>query len=48
MFNLRMLELAGRWDEFFAQPDLWQRLTHRFVDTAYVTYRGPWNSDSDG
>jgi hypothetical protein len=36
MFNLRMLELAGRWDEFFAQPDLWQRLAHRFVDTAYV------------
>lgn len=48
MFNLRMLELAGRWDEFFAQPDLWQRLAHRFVDTAYVTYRGPWNSDSTG
>ena len=48
MFNLRMLDLAGRWDEFFAQPELWTSRAHRFVDTAYNTYRGPWNSASTG
>ena len=48
MFNLRMLDLAGRWDEFFAQPDLWVRQKHRFIATAYNTYRGPWNSKSAG
>ncbi len=31
VFNLRMLRLCGRWDEFWTQPDLTSRLVEGFV-----------------
>jgi hypothetical protein len=30
VLQLRMLELDGRWDEFWARPDITERLTEGF------------------
>ena len=34
VFNLRMLALVGRWDEFWNQPDLPDRLLTAFQDAS--------------
>lgn len=41
MFRLTMLDLVGRWAEWWEQPNLFASQAHRFADTAYRTRRGP-------
>ena len=41
MFRLRMLEIVGRWSEWWQQPDLPDQLARGFVHTAYRTRTGP-------
>jgi hypothetical protein len=41
MFRLRMLEIVGRWNEWWSQPGFFATNAERFVDTAYRTRTGP-------
>jgi len=41
MFRLRMLEIVGRWNEWWNQPGFFAANAGRFVDTVYRTRTGP-------
>ena len=41
MFRLRMLEIVGRWNEWWSQPEFFAQNAERFTTTTYRTRTGP-------
>ena len=41
MFRLRMLEIVGRWNEWWSQPDFFAQNAERFITITYRTLTGP-------